>query len=299
MRALCACLLAFAALAAPAAARPLPDVVSVPDGFQPEGLATGKGATFYTGSIPTGAVWAGSLRTGQGRVLVPPHAGRNALGMDVEHRRLLVAGGPSGGLFAYDARTGADLAAYPVGGGFVNDVIATRRAAFFTDSVKPQLYVLRLGPRGRLPAAAQTLPLSGDVVYDDDPSTFDLNGIDATRNGKKLISVQTRTGKLFRINPRTGVTREIPLSGGDAAFGDGILLHGRTLYVVQNQLDRIEVVRLSRGLRSGRVVRTLTDPDLDVPTGIAAFAGALYAVNAKFGQTGPDVPYEVVRVAKR
>jgi outer membrane protein assembly factor BamB len=290
MRVLLASLLALGALAAPAAARPLPDVIHLPNGFGPEGL-TSQGKTFYTGSIATGAVLQGNFRTGAVRQLVPPHSGRNSLGMEIAGRRLFVAGGPSGSLFVYNARSGADVASFDVNGGFVNDVIVTRRGAFFTDSAKKQLYVLRNGH-------ARTLPLSGDVQYDTDPNTFELNGIDATRHGRVLISIQSRNGDLFRINPRTGVTRQIRVSGGDLTNGDGILLRGRTLYVVRNQNNQIAVVRLNHRLRAGRVVRTLTNPNLDVPTGITSFHGSLYAVNAKFGQSGPDVPYEVVRVSR-
>jgi outer membrane protein assembly factor BamB len=282
--------LALGALAAPAAARPLPDVIHLPNGFGPEGL-TSHGSTFYTGSIATGAVLVGDLRTGAVRQLVPPQSGRNSIGMEVARRKLYVAGGPSGSLFVYDARTGSNVASYAVGGGFVNDVIVTRRAAYFTDSAKKQLYVLRH-------RHVRTLPLTGDLVYDDDPNTFELNGIDATRSGRTLISVQSRNGALFAIDPHTGVTRRIPVTGSDLTNGDGILLRGRTLYVVRNQNDEIAVVKLRRHLRSGRVVATLTDPDLDVPTGITAFRDALYAVNAKFGQSGPAVPYEVVRVSR-
>jgi hypothetical protein len=42
-------------------------------------------------------------------------------------------------------------------------------------------------------------------------------------------------------------------------------------------------------------VRSSTNPDLDVPTGITAFLGAVYAVDAKLG---PDVPHEAVRVSR-
>jgi hypothetical protein len=312
MRVLLASALVLGALAAPAAARPVPDVIHLPNGFGPEGL-TSAGSTFYTGSINTGAVLVGDLRTGAVRQLVAPQAGRNALGMEVAGRDLFVAGGPSGSLFVYDARSGANRASYAVGGGFVNDVIVTRRAAYFTDSAKQQLYVLKLRRQGRdhrddarhrrddrrrLPAKAQTLPLTGDLVYDNDPNTFDLNGIDAANGGRTLISIQSRNGDLFAINPRIGVTRQIPVTGGDLTNGDGILLRGHTLYVVRNQNNQIAVVKLSRDLRAGRVVRTLTNPNLDVPTGITSFRGSLFAVNAKFGQTGPDVPYEVVRVSR-
>jgi hypothetical protein len=78
--------------------------------------------------------------------------------------------------------------------------------------------------------------------------------------------------------------------------GDGILLQGRELSVVRNQLNEIAVLRLSPDLTSATLVETLTDPDFAVPTTVAAFGSALYAVNARFGTAGPDVPYEVVRV---
>jgi hypothetical protein len=291
MRVFLASLLALGALAAPAVARPLPDVIHLPNGFGPEGL-TSQGKTFYTGSIATGAVLEGNFKTGAVRQLVPPHSGRSSLGMEIAGRRLFVAGGPTGRLFVYNARTGADVASFDVNGGFVNDVIVTRRGAFFTDSAKKQLYVLRHGH-------ASTIPLTGDVVYDSDPNTFELNGIDAARGGRVLISVQSRNGDLFRINPRTGITRQIRISGGDLTNGDGILLRGRTLYVVQNQDNKIAVVHLRKNLRRGEIKRYLTDSDFDVPTTIAAHGGFLWAVNARF--TTPPTPataYEVVRVSR-
>ena len=47
-----------------------PEVISLPNGFQPEGIAIGDGTTFYVGSIPTGAIYRGDIRTGQGTVLI-------------------------------------------------------------------------------------------------------------------------------------------------------------------------------------------------------------------------------------
>jgi hypothetical protein len=101
------------AIPATAGAATFPDTIRLPDGWQPEGIAAGRGTSLYVGSIPTGAVWKGDARTGQGRVLVPPHEGRAAIGLEVDRRnRLFVAGGPTGQAFVYDARTGADLASY-------------------------------------------------------------------------------------------------------------------------------------------------------------------------------------------
>ena len=294
-------LAAVAVLPATAGAATFPDTIRLPDGWQPEGIASGRGTSLYVGSIPTGAVWKGDARTGRGDVLVAGQAGRSAIGIKVDRRnRLFVAGGATGQAFVYDARTGADLASYqlaPAGAAtFVNDVVVTAKAAWFTDSRIQQLYALPLGHHGRLPAQSRvrTLPLTGDLVYGEGNN---LNGIVAARGGRVLLSVQTNTGKLFRIDPRSGVTREVDLGGASLLNGDGMLLAGRTLFVVQNRDNKIAVVKLSRSLHRGRVVATLTDPDFDVPTTIAFTAGRLYAVNARFGTTDPQpARYDIVRV---
>jgi len=284
-----------------AVAGTFPETIRLPDGFRPEGIASGRGTSLFVGSIPTGAVWAGDARTGQGDIRVPAHAGRSAIGIKVDRRnRIFVAGGQTGQAYVYDAKTGADLASYQlVAGGpttFVNDVVVTRRAAYLTDSLKQQLYVVPLGRHGRLPAqgAVRTLPLTGDLVY---IAGFNVNGIAAAKGGRVLIVVQSNTGKLFTVNPRTGVSREIDLGGATVTNGDGLLLRGRTLYVVRNQLNLIAVVKLNGSLTRGRVVAELTDPDFDVPTTITFTAGSLYAVNARFGTPQPDTArYDVVRV---
>ena len=76
-----------------------------------------------------------------------------------------------------------------------------------------------------------------------------------------------------------------------------MLLSGRTLFVVQNQLNQVAVVKLSRDLLRGRVIATIKREGFSVPTTIAASGRHLYAVNARFGTTpGPDVPYWVTKV---
>jgi streptogramin lyase len=292
---------AVVATPATAGAATFPDTIPLPDGWRPEGIASGRGTSLYVGSIPTGAIWRADARTGRGDVLVEGRAGRSAIGIKVDRRnRLFVAGGATGQAFVYDARTGADLASYqlaPAGEEtFVNDVVVTSRAAWFTDSRAARLYALPLGRHGRLPDAdeVRTLDLSGDFQLAEGNN---LNGIVAARGGRVLLAVQTNTGKLFRINPRTGVTREVDLGGATLANGDGMLLAGRVLFVVQNRLNRIAVVLLSGSLERGRVVAHLTDPDFDVPTTIAFQAGRLYAVNARFGIPDPDTAsYDIVRV---
>ncbi|HET8787795.1 MAG TPA: superoxide dismutase [Actinomycetes bacterium] len=299
-------LAAVAAVPATASAGTFPDTIRLPDGWQPEGIASGRGTSLYVGSIPTGAVWKGDARTGEGDVLVPPRPGeRSAIGIKVDKRnRLFVAGGATGKAFVYDARTGEDLASYqlaPAGTAvtFVNDVVVTSKAAWFTDSRNQQLYALPLGRHGALPDQddVRVLPLTGELEYTPATTDVDLNGIVAAEGGRVLLSVQSSTGKLFRINPRTGKAREVDLGGATLTNGDGLLLAGRVLFVVQNRLNQIAVVVLSRSLDRGRVVTTIADPDFDVPTTIAFQAGRLYAVNARFGTTDPQpARYDIVKV---
>ena len=273
-----------------------PDRIDLPDGFQPEGITT-RGEQFYVGSIPTGAVYRGSLRTGEGALLVQPQTSRAAIGMKVDRGRLFVAGGNTGSAYVYDARTGALVRTYALatGGSFINDVVVTKRAAWFTDSLKPVLYRVPLGPAGR-PGAARafsTVSLTGDYVHG---SGFNVNGIDAT--GKTLVIVQSSTGMLFTVNA-TGGTRAIALAGGESVpAGDGILLDGKTLYVVQNRLNVIAKIALSPKLTSGRVLQRISSSDFSVPTTVAEHGRSLYAVNARFGVTPPPTEFWITKVEK-
>jgi outer membrane protein assembly factor BamB len=292
-------LAAIVATSVMAATTAFPARIDLPDGFQPEGIAT-AGEQFYVGSIPTGAVYRGSLRTGQGSVLVQAQSGRAAIGMKVDRGRLFVAGGNTGMAFVYDARTGANVTSYQLstGGSFVNDVVVTKKAAWFTDSFKPVLYRVPLGPSGRPGAASavRTVQLTGDYVHG---SGFNVNGIDATPNGKSLVIVQSGTGKLFTVST-SGVTKAIVLAGGESVVnGDGILLDGKTLYVAQNRSNVVAKIALTPNLRSGRVVRRISNPGFDVPTTIAEQGSRLYAVNARFGTPAtPTTDYWVTRLRK-
>ncbi|HEU0337399.1 MAG TPA: SMP-30/gluconolactonase/LRE family protein [Gaiellaceae bacterium] len=296
--------LAAGALAGAPAAAPravFPTTIALPNGFGPEGIAIGKGPRFYVGSIATGAIYRGSLLTGRGAVLVPAKSGRQAIGLSLDRKsRLFVAGGPTGKAWVYDARTGGDLREYVLTTAsptFVNDVVVTRDGAYFTDSNRQVLYRVPLGPNGQLGGAAQELPLTGDVQFV--AGEFNANGIDATPDGKTLVIVQSNTGKLFTVDPKTGVTDEIDLGGVALTAGDGILLDGRTLYVVRNQLNLIAVVRLAPDLRSGSVVRQVTNPGFAVPTTVAEFGNRLYVVNARFGTpVTPDTTYTVTGLRK-
>lgn len=288
---------AGAAVAQPPAARPavFPAAIPLPDGFQPEGVAIRALPFAFFGSLADGSIYRANLLTGRGEI-VSPGPGTPSVGLDLDRRgRLFVAGGAAGDARVVSAFTGAVLASYPLDGGFVNDVIVTPDAAWFTDSVQPVLYMLPLGRHGALPTPDEvvTVPLTGDFVP---LPGFNLNGISRTPDGTGLLVVQSNTGQLFRVDPATGSTTRVDLAGEAVPNGDGILLHGRTLYVVQNQLNQVAVVQLDPTGTSGTVTDRLTDPRFDVPTTVARFGGRLYLPNARFG-TPPTPTTEYTAVA--
>jgi hypothetical protein len=277
-----------------------PNKIALPNAFAPEGIEIGNGNTFYVGSVGTGAVYVGDLRTGAGRILVEgaPNV-RSATGLELEGDRLWVSGARFGNALLYNAKTGAlikeiQLATGP-GATFINDAVVTKDAVYFTDSQRPVIYRVDLsGIAG--PGAVTTIPLGGD--YQHVPGQFNLNGIVATANGKTLIAVQSFARKLFTIDPTTGFATLIDLGGYDLSNGDGLLLQGRTLYVVQNRDNKVAVFELSPDLSTATFVRALTDPALDVPTTIDRSGSRLYVVNARFGTTTPtDQAYHVIRLS--
>lgn len=112
--------------------------------------------------------------------------------------------------------------------------------------------------------------------------------------------MQSNTGTLFRVDPATGVTTTVDVPGSTFVNGDGLLLLGRTLYVVQNRLNQVAVVELNRAGTTGVLRRVLTDPDFDVPTTVASALGRLYLPNARFSTPPtPATPYTAVAVDAR
>jgi sugar lactone lactonase YvrE len=278
-------------------ARPFPDLIPLPADFGPEGIAVGNGTTFYAGSLAAstrGQILVGDLRTGEIATLVAPD-GVPAIGMkhDPRSNLLFVARGGSGMGTVFDAASGDVVASYQFQAAptFINDVVITREAAYFTDTQAPFLYRVALGPAGEPAADAARILL---------PGTFRTNGIVATSDGEHLFVVDGATAQLYRLDTATHTPILVDLGGDTLPNADGLLLDGKTLYVVQNFGNRVAVVELSPDYLSGAIVRFITEPFTSnaatkVPTTIAEFGNALYAVTAGFAAPSPDF---VVRVTK-
>ncbi|MBK6019609.1 SMP-30/gluconolactonase/LRE family protein, partial [Streptomyces sp. MBT53] len=219
-----------------------PTEFPLPNGWLPEGIAIGSRPYAYLGSRANGAIYRTDLRTGEGKILSEGATGLVSVGLKLDHDGLLYVAGSTGAARVVDSRTGEILTTYqltPATGHFINDITLLGDRAWFTDSLDAVLYGV---PRGRT-GEVTALPLTGDWVQT--PGVNNANGIVGTPDGHGLIVVSSSPGKLYRVSLKTGHATEIALSGAtDVVNGDGLFRIGRTLYVVQNRLNRIGVFDL-------------------------------------------------------
>lgn len=293
-----------APLAGTALAGTFPDRIPLPKGFQPEGITIGRHATAYLGSLANGDIYAVSLRTGERR-LISEGLGPNfpSVGLKIDkHGRLFVAGGAAGTGRVIDVKTGKIIRNYTftTETSFVNDVVLTRHFAWFTDSQQAQLYGVPLGRGGRPGGKANvvTLPLTGE--WQQQATGFNANGIAQTPNRKALLVVNSTSGLLYRVDPQTGRATHVDLGATSLINGDGLLVRGRTLYAVQNQFNKVAVIKLNASGTRGHLIDTLTSKRFDVPTTVAAFGKSLYLPNARFTTPPtPDTKYWITRIDRR
>lgn len=297
-----------------------PGLIALPAGFGPEGIAVGDGHAFYVGSLAAstlGQILVGDLRTGEARQLVAP-TGRPALGLKYDSRTglLFVAGGARGSGTVYDTASGDQVRLYQFqppsppspapATTFINDVVLTKDAAYFSDSASPFLYRVALEKRGDPAETFEMIPLPanfgvvGGCVGPPTVPPVMANGIAATPNGKFLIVSHTSEGQLYRVDTTTLSVVAVDLGGETLCNADGLLLDGKTIYVAQNFRNTIGVVELSPDYLSGVITHYITEPfasnpSTKVPTTLAEFGNSLYTVTAGFAPPAPDF---VVRLPK-
>lgn len=290
-----------AAATTPAAAHPdaahLTSSIVLPGATSAEGIAAGRGSTFYAGDYLGGDIYRGDIRRGTAAPFIDAPQGRQALGMkaDVHHDLLFVAGGSTGQAYVYDTKAGTTVASYQFGAqgsSMINDVALTRDGAWFTDSLQAKLYFVPIDQQG-VPGSFRTLEVSGPAA--DTSGRFNLNGIQATPDGRTLIVAHSGKGTLYTVDPTSGTSKAI--AGVSVPNVDGILLHGRTLWAVQNS-NQVTRIKLDGHLTSGAAQKTIKSDKFQTPSTAARFGDTLAVVNAKFDTGFPPTAdqYEVVLV---
>jgi hypothetical protein len=99
------------------------------------------------------------------------------------------------------------------------------------------------------------------------------------------------------VDAATGETTQIDLEGEILTNGDGLLKLGRWLYVVQNSLNQVAVVKPDPFATAGVIEGYITNEHLDIPTTVTAVGWSLYTVNARFTtEPTPETEYSIVRL---
>ena len=281
---------------APAHAAPATDVIVLPGASSTEGIAVGRGATFYAGELFGGDIFRGDLQQGTVERFIDAPSGQMAVGLKVDDANglLFVAGGFSGQGYVYETLTGELVAMYQFGTpgeSLINDVAITQDGAWFTDSVQAMLYFVPISPTG-IPGTFSALTVTGPAA--DASGEFNLNGIAATPNGHTLIVGHSTNEALYTIDPETGASALLV----DVAGPDGILLAAGRLWVAQPFLNTVTALKVSPDLAGAVVDKVITSALFQTPSTVAIHGGRLAVVNAKFDTGFPPTAdeYEVIVV---
>ena len=264
----------------------------------PEGIAYDEQTQrVFVSSTTDGTVFAGrSSDETLSPFLAPGGDGRTtAIGVEVDaDGRLWVAGGGTGLVFVYDANSGALIAKLTAGTAptFINDIAVDRNGvAYITDSQSPVLYRATPNATGGY-TIERWLPLAGTpIAY---TTGFNLNGIVVSSSGQYLFTVQSNTGKLYRIDIETKEIVQLDVGGATFPAGDGLWVHGNALYVLQNQQERITKIQVQPNQAAGTVVSQTTDDSFQFPTSLVGARGRMLVVNSQFDRRGATAPPPVL-----
>lgn len=259
----------------------------------PEGVAFDKlSKAFFVSITADGAIYRGTLDSDTLSPFIAGGTGRAAIGLDIRRGKLYVAGGPTGSITVYDLATAQAVATFQTGaGGFLNDVVVTGRGdVFVTDSFRPTLWHV---------TAAQVLAGSGTPQALDvsaipfEAGQFNLNGIVA-RGSRRLVVVDTNSGKLFRIDlspGRSAIDTIDEIEGATVPGGDGLLLDRGRLVAVQGNPAQLSFLKLRGRARRVMLERTQTSNKLRGPSTVDRAKNLYLVVNADFGTS--QLPFTV------
>jgi Cu-Zn family superoxide dismutase len=276
----------------------------------PESIGTDpRTAVFFTGSAVDGTVFRGTLDAAQAEVFLPAGSnGRtNVTGVKVDEKsRVWIIDAFNGRVLVYDehARLLHTFVLDGPGKPTVNDLVFSHGSAFVTDSARPFLYRLSVAAADT-PATTTVKPwlaVDPPVVYatGEGPLGVNLNGIVASPDGKTLVTVQTNTGILFRVDVEQRTITPVVTGGADLLFGDGLLRIGDDVYVARNAVNEIVTLKFDAHYRSARLKSTMTNVAFTYPTSLAELRGRLLVTNSQLNaRSNPKLPFTVVDLPLR
>ena len=290
------------------------------DARYPEGIAAdNKSGDFYVSSVADGSIYRGNVSSSNAELFLRGgEDGRtNATGLKLDNRQLFVAGAGTGKVFIYNASSGKLIRSFEAQGVdkpiFLNDLAINPQTGdvYITDSFVPILWRVPAEEVNNSPTPGKLEPwldlTDTPIKYTEG---FNLNGIVATPDPRFLLTVQSNTGNLYRINTEDKKVRKVDLGGATLTQGDGLVLTDNTLYVIRNQGFPntnggfvTKIIEFDERFKSGHVEGDGTEvpsPE-DFPTTAALVGEQLLVVNSQFntkggpvgGTTPPEIPFTV------
>lgn len=263
------------------------------ESLHPEGIAYDKDSdSLFVSGAGTGEILRIDRSSGETSVFVEPSGMQfSVLGLEVAGGQLLVAGAAAGEIRSYSLADGSEVFTASTGeGGLLNDLtVSSTGDVYVTDSYRPVLYRIAAGTQ----EVEEWLDFTGTAFeYGDD---VNANGIVITDDDEHLIIAQLATGQLWLVDIADKNVQEIAV-GETFPGADGLVLDGRTLYVIQNGADQVAVVELAEDLLSGEVTGVLTSPDFIMPATAVLVDDQLIVTNTQFGslETGDaELPFRL------
>ena len=282
-----------------AAARPA-EVIVLPGATSAEGIAAGRGKTFYAGDLFAGDIFRGDMQHGTAELFIDAPAGRQGCRHGRRSRARVAVRRrwlhrPEG--YVYDTGTGTTVAkcqfATPPAT-VINDVALTKDGAWFAlIRFRPSSTSC---PSARPACQGRSARWRSAVLRPTPAGSSTSTASQATSNGKTLIVAHSANGELYTVDPATGASARI--AGVSVPNVYGIVLDGTRLWAVQGFANQVSLVCLSPHLTSGVVEEVITSTFFQVPATAARFGSRLAVVNAKFDTGFPPIAdqYEVVLV---
>ena len=270
------------------------------DAGNPEGVAFDKRSrSFFVGDTTNGAIYRGSLKSDTLEPFIAGGAGKSAIGLKVRRGKLYVAGGMIGSITVYDLATKQAVATFqtPGTGGFLNDLVVTRHGdVYVTDSRRQSLWHVTAEQVEAGSGTPQGLDVSA-IPYA--AGKFNLNGIVA-KGARKLVVVDSNTGKLFRIElgeDGASIDEIDEVDGATVPGGDGMLLDRGRLVVVQGNPAQLTFLKLRRGAREARFAGKQKSNKLRGPSTVDRARGLYLVVNADFATN--TKPFKVAGLPRK
>lgn len=283
----------------------------------PEGIAADpRTGDTYVGSYATGAIYRATPGATRAEPFLPEGADgrKTANGLKVDAAGRLWVIDSTAGVAVYDTGSRALIARFDVTGTgprLVNDLAITPEGtAYVTDSLRPVVY--RITPDQVTAAAASggradlttQFDLSS-VISPHAPEAFTLNGIVSDDSGRYLLIVDMNAGELYRVATAPNSPdpiRKVTMRGAGLTHGDGLELHGNTLWAAQNTSNTITRWKVTDDGATVELEQSITDESLRIPTTLIRSNNRTLVVSSQFDKGGPmgpgtpTTPFAVVAV---